>query len=127
MNRLKPSDERETLLEQLRVCMEIGIECMDLDPNKRPAARDIVDRLDKTEHGVCSGETAISSCDALLKAMAGRRVWVRKRGTEWWDRLSDPACPVAEFRQAFRMSRATFDVLCVRLLSVGVGSTHCRP
>ncbi|KAM0912786.1 hypothetical protein ACQ4PT_012591 [Festuca glaucescens] len=45
----------------------------------------------------------------------GRRVWVRERSTEWWDRLSSPACPDAEFRNAFRMSRATFDALCDEL------------
>ncbi|XP_052155428.1 protein ALP1-like [Oryza glaberrima] len=43
----------------------------------------------------------------------GRRVWVRKRSTEWWDRMSDPtACPEADFRRAFRMPRAVFDKLC---------------
>jgi hypothetical protein len=42
-------------------------------------------------------------------------VWVRERSTEWWDRLSSPACPDAEFRRAFRMSRATFDALCDEL------------
>ncbi|XP_047042685.1 protein ALP1-like [Lolium rigidum] len=42
----------------------------------------------------------------------GRRVWVRERSTEWWDRLSSATCPDAEFRAAFRMSRATFDALC---------------
>ncbi|XP_051181029.1 protein ALP1-like [Lolium perenne] len=42
----------------------------------------------------------------------GRRVWVRERSTEWWDRLSSPTCPDPEFRAAFRMSRATFDALC---------------
>ncbi|CAL4895389.1 unnamed protein product [Urochloa decumbens] len=44
---------------------------------------------------------------------SGRRVWVRERSTEWWDRLDSPTtCPDAEFRRAFRMSRATFAALC---------------
>ena len=47
--------------------------------------------------------------------MNGLRVWVRERSTEWWDRLSGLACPDAEFRQAFRMSRATFDAICDEL------------
>uniref|UniRef100_A0A0D9ZV11 DDE Tnp4 domain-containing protein n=1 Tax=Oryza glumipatula TaxID=40148 RepID=A0A0D9ZV11_9ORYZ len=43
----------------------------------------------------------------------GRRVWVRERSTEWWDRMRDPAaCPEADFRRAFRMPRAVFDKLC---------------
>ncbi|EEE62570.1 hypothetical protein OsJ_17369 [Oryza sativa Japonica Group] len=42
-----------------------------------------------------------------------RRVWVRERSTEWWDRMRDPAaCPEADFRRAFRMPRAVFDKLC---------------
>jgi hypothetical protein len=45
-------------------------------------------------------------------ARATRRVWVRERSTEWWDGLNAPTCPDAEFRRAFRMSRATFGVLC---------------
>uniref|UniRef100_A0A0E0KZA1 DDE Tnp4 domain-containing protein n=1 Tax=Oryza punctata TaxID=4537 RepID=A0A0E0KZA1_ORYPU len=43
----------------------------------------------------------------------GRRVWVRERSTEWWDRMSDPAaCPEADFRRAFRLPRPVFDKLC---------------
>nr|CAB3460434.1 unnamed protein product [Digitaria exilis] len=41
-----------------------------------------------------------------------RRVWVRARSTEWWDHLNGPTCTDAEFRRAFRMSRATFGALC---------------
>uniref|UniRef100_A0A8R7UN01 Protein kinase domain-containing protein n=1 Tax=Triticum urartu TaxID=4572 RepID=A0A8R7UN01_TRIUA len=48
MNRLEASDNLETQLDQVRVCTKIGIECMDLDPKKRPTARRINDRLDKT-------------------------------------------------------------------------------
>ncbi|XP_048570781.1 protein ALP1-like [Triticum urartu] len=59
---------------------------------------------------------AHSGGDAAPAARSGgRRVWVRERSTEWWDRLSGPACPDADFRQAFRMSRATFDALCDEL------------
>ncbi|RLN22500.1 putative nuclease HARBI1 [Panicum miliaceum] len=39
----------------------------------------------------------------------GRRLWVKERDHEWWDRMSSPACPEDEFRRAFRMSRATFE------------------
>ncbi|CAN6358766.1 unnamed protein product [Urochloa humidicola] len=44
-------------------------------------------------------------------ASSRRRVWVRERSTEWWDRLDSPTCPDAEFRRAFRMSRTTFTSL----------------
>ncbi|CAL9188496.1 unnamed protein product [Musa hybrid cultivar] len=44
-----------------------------------------------------------------------RRVWVRDRSSDWWDRYIDPELPDIEFRRAFRMSRATFDFLCDEL------------
>uniref|UniRef100_A0ACD5WSU8 Uncharacterized protein n=1 Tax=Avena sativa TaxID=4498 RepID=A0ACD5WSU8_AVESA len=112
---LETSDHGDTLLEQVRVCTKMGIECMDLDPKRRPVLRDIVDRLDKTESGGYSEETAMT---LPAHSGGGWRVW----NTEWWDRLSDQACPEAEFRKAFRMSRATFDALCDELsLSSAVG------
>ena len=40
---------REKQLEQLRVCAEIGKECTDYDPRRRPDAGDIVRRLDEAD------------------------------------------------------------------------------
>ncbi|XP_062194893.1 protein ANTAGONIST OF LIKE HETEROCHROMATIN PROTEIN 1-like [Phragmites australis] len=48
----------------------------------------------------------------------GRRLWVKERNHEWWDRMNSPACPEAEFRNAFRMSRATFEAVCEELGAV---------
>ncbi|OEL17603.1 hypothetical protein BAE44_0021378 [Dichanthelium oligosanthes] len=48
----------------------------------------------------------------------GRRLWVKERDHEWWDRMSSPACPEEEFRRAFRMSRATFEAVCEELSAV---------
>ncbi|XP_062208727.1 protein ANTAGONIST OF LIKE HETEROCHROMATIN PROTEIN 1-like [Phragmites australis] len=45
----------------------------------------------------------------------GRRMWVKERDREWWDRMSSPFCPEEEFRRAFRMSRATFEAVCEEL------------
>ncbi|XP_062230947.1 protein ALP1-like [Phragmites australis] len=61
------------------------------------------------------GSGGDSSGPAAATTRPGRRVWVRERSTEWWDRLSGASCPEAEFRRAFRMSRATFDALCDEL------------
>ncbi|CAD6334417.1 unnamed protein product [Miscanthus lutarioriparius] len=58
------------------------------------------------------GESSGGQAHAPDRARASRRVWVRKRSTEWWDHLNGPSCPDAEFRRAFRMSRATFGALC---------------
>uniref|UniRef100_A0ACD5Z1Q0 Uncharacterized protein n=1 Tax=Avena sativa TaxID=4498 RepID=A0ACD5Z1Q0_AVESA len=67
MNRLKASDQRDTQLEQVRVCTKIGTECMDSDPKKRPTARHIVDRLDKTARADYSEEASISSSPIELQ------------------------------------------------------------
>ncbi|XP_037483106.1 uncharacterized protein LOC119362038 [Triticum dicoccoides] len=53
--------EGDTQLEQVRVCTKIGIECLDLDPKKRPDAGDIIDRLDKTGSVDYSDKIGISS------------------------------------------------------------------
>ncbi|KAE8792124.1 Cysteine-rich receptor-like protein kinase 25 [Hordeum vulgare] len=103
MIQLETSDQADTLLEQVRVCTKMGIECMDLDPKKRPVARHIVDLLDKTESAMYAEETAISF-------PAKKRMKETTMSTEWWDSLSDP-----EFRRAFRMSRVTFDAVCDEL------------
>ncbi|KAL5202061.1 hypothetical protein ABZP36_013013 [Zizania latifolia] len=50
--------------------------------------------------------------DTVGERGGGRRVWVRVRSKQWWNHLSDPACPEEEFRRAFRMPRAVFDKLC---------------
>ncbi|KAK3136311.1 hypothetical protein QOZ80_5BG0431370 [Eleusine coracana subsp. coracana] len=39
----------ETLLEQVRVCAKISIDCMNFDPTKRPDARSIIHKLAGTE------------------------------------------------------------------------------
>uniref|UniRef100_A0A0E0KZA0 Transposase Helix-turn-helix domain-containing protein n=1 Tax=Oryza punctata TaxID=4537 RepID=A0A0E0KZA0_ORYPU len=57
----------------------------------------------------------------------GRRVWVRERRTEWWDRMRDPAaCPEADFRRAFRMPRMVFDKLCDDLAAAVAKDTTLR-
>uniref|UniRef100_A0ACD5XBC3 Uncharacterized protein n=1 Tax=Avena sativa TaxID=4498 RepID=A0ACD5XBC3_AVESA len=67
-NRLQAS-EGDVRLVQVRVCTEIGIECMDLDPNKRPVARDIIGRLNKmaSDADYSNGETSISSSSVELQ------------------------------------------------------------
>ncbi|CAL9774776.1 unnamed protein product [Musa acuminata subsp. burmannicoides] len=44
-----------------------------------------------------------------------RRLWVKDRSRAWWDRCNNPDFPEAEFRRAFRMGRATFDLICDEL------------
>ncbi|XP_037445417.1 cysteine-rich receptor-like protein kinase 10 [Triticum dicoccoides] len=47
-NKLKKS-QRDVQLEQVRVCTEIGLECTDFNPAKRPDTKHIISRLDETE------------------------------------------------------------------------------
>nr|XP_040247639.1 receptor-like kinase LIP1 isoform X2 [Aegilops tauschii subsp. strangulata] len=45
MNRLEGSNQWETQLEQVRVCIKIGMECIDSNPKKRPVAHHINNRF----------------------------------------------------------------------------------
>ncbi|KAI8022049.1 Protein ALP1-like [Camellia lanceoleosa] len=44
-----------------------------------------------------------------------RRLWVKNRSKAWWEHCNHPDFPEEEFRRAFRMSRATFDLICDEL------------
>lgn len=44
-----------------------------------------------------------------------RRLWVKDRSKDWWDKCSHPDFPDAEFKKAFRMSKATFEMICREL------------
>ncbi|KAL6660582.1 hypothetical protein ACP70R_001617 [Stipagrostis hirtigluma subsp. patula] len=59
-------------------------------------------------------EVRAAAAAAVMRG-GGRRLWVKERDRAWWDRMSSPACPEAEFRRAFRMSRGTFEALCEEL------------
>nr|CAB3459593.1 unnamed protein product [Digitaria exilis] len=48
-NRLKTSSAIDTVLGQIRVCFEISIKCMDMDPEKRPTTQHIIELLNQTE------------------------------------------------------------------------------
>ncbi|GMH18088.1 hypothetical protein Nepgr_019929 [Nepenthes gracilis] len=47
-----------------------------------------------------------------------RRLWVKDRSKDWWERCSHPDYPEEEFKRDFRMSRATFDMICNELDSI---------
>ncbi|KAJ8766698.1 hypothetical protein K2173_004522 [Erythroxylum novogranatense] len=46
-----------------------------------------------------------------------RRLWVKDRSKDWWDRCNHPDFPEEEFRKEFRMSKATFEMICEELES----------
>jgi hypothetical protein len=44
-----------------------------------------------------------------------RRLWVKDRSKDWWDQYNHPDFPEEEFKRAFRMSKATFNMICEEL------------
>ncbi|KAL1547790.1 hypothetical protein AAHA92_16103 [Salvia divinorum] len=57
-----------------------------------------------------------------------RRLWVKTRSKAWWEHVSSPDYPDEEFRKAFRMGRATFDMICRELeAAVTKKDTTLRP
>lgn len=47
-----------------------------------------------------------------------RRLWVKTRSTDWWDKCNSPEFPEEEFKKAFRMGKDTFELICNELTSV---------
>ncbi|XP_024393874.1 protein ANTAGONIST OF LIKE HETEROCHROMATIN PROTEIN 1 [Physcomitrium patens] len=44
-----------------------------------------------------------------------RRLWVKNRSQAWWAKCNHPDFPDEEFHRSFRMSRATFNIICDQL------------
>ncbi|KAI4986478.1 hypothetical protein ZWY2020_019108 [Hordeum vulgare] len=58
--------QRDTLLEQIRVCYEIALECIDFNPKKRPtSARDIIERLHEMENIQTEMDSALAVTGAM--------------------------------------------------------------
>ncbi|XP_021804919.1 protein ALP1-like [Prunus avium] len=55
------------------------------------------------------------SGSAVPAAGPHRRLWVKDRNKDWWDKYNNPNVSDDEFREAFRMSKATFDMICEEL------------
>ncbi|KAG6469459.1 protein ALP1-like [Zingiber officinale] len=80
-------------------------------------------RLVSSAVAVAAAATASAEGDAGSSAPAAggagghhqRRLWVKDRSRAWWDQCNHPNFPETEFRKAFRMGRATFDMICDEL------------
>ncbi|KAI3827151.1 hypothetical protein L1987_01221 [Smallanthus sonchifolius] len=59
------------------------------------------------------GETAVEDGGGQR-----RRLWVKERSKGWWKYHDSDECADDEFRKAFRMSKATFNMICDELDSV---------
>ncbi|ERN04863.1 hypothetical protein AMTR_s00146p00085750 [Amborella trichopoda] len=61
---------------------------------------------------------AIAATAATAQGTAPRRLWVKARSRAWWDECNSLDFPEMDFKAAFRMGRATFEMLCGELSSV---------
>ncbi|KAJ9183611.1 hypothetical protein P3X46_007438 [Hevea brasiliensis] len=86
------------------------------------------DRMKRKKSRAIAGAVAVSAASNGLaskgigdaKQGSGgqhRRLWVKDRDKEWWDECNRPDYPEEEFKQAFRMSKGTFDMICDELHS----------
>ncbi|KAI7989187.1 Protein ALP1-like [Camellia lanceoleosa] len=63
-----------------------------------------------------ASETNVSDGGAVAASGGqNRRLWVKNRSKEWWELCNHPDFPEDEFRRAFRMSKATFEIICNEL------------
>ncbi|KAJ6814874.1 putative nuclease HARBI1 [Iris pallida] len=77
-----------------------------------------LDEIDSARpNAAAAAAAAITAAAEPPAASGGRRLWVKDRSTAWWDSCNHPDFPEAEFRSAFRMGRATFDMICRELES----------
>ncbi|KAH0653075.1 hypothetical protein KY285_030609 [Solanum tuberosum] len=60
----------------------------------------------------------ISTSEEESQPQQQRRLWVKDRSKAWWEQCNSPDFPEEEFKKAFRMTRATFDMICEELESV---------
>ncbi|RAL37105.1 hypothetical protein DM860_004027 [Cuscuta australis] len=67
--------------------------------------------------GVAVKRGRVESVDSVRTSGGGgqRRLWVKSRSNAWWEQCSRRDFPDGEFKKAFRMSRATFDMICEEL------------
>ncbi|KAJ9550557.1 hypothetical protein OSB04_014602 [Centaurea solstitialis] len=74
-------------------------------------AVDLVDNDQKST--AAAGGPAVASA-----AGPQRRLWVKTRSKDWWDKCNSPDFPDQDFRKAFRMGKDTFEMICNELTSV---------
>ncbi|KAL4296888.1 hypothetical protein GQ457_12G022260 [Hibiscus cannabinus] len=61
------------------------------------------------------GSDNVSPSQAATGSGQQRRLWVKDRSKDWWDKCNHPDFPDEEFKRAFRMSKATFNMVCEEL------------
>ncbi|KAK7411901.1 hypothetical protein VNO78_03345 [Psophocarpus tetragonolobus] len=70
-------------------------------------------------HGTCSVQVPNQNqSGSEAGSTVHRRLWVKDRSKDWWERISHKDFPEEEFRRWFRMSKSTFDMICDELEAV---------
>lgn len=59
--------QEDTLLEQIRVCSELGIQCVEFNPANRPTTKHMIDRLDEVSMMDGSMKIGVSSTSAIAR------------------------------------------------------------
>lgn len=62
-----------------------------------------------------SGNDTTTKAEVAVAGGQQRRLWVKDRSKDWWDRCNHQDFPEEEFRKAFRMSKSTFGLICREL------------
>ncbi|KAL3593001.1 hypothetical protein D5086_011641 [Populus alba] len=81
----------------------------------RRAASEVATAAAVTETALASSESGGPGGGGSGQQQQHRRLWVKDRSKDWWDKCNHPDFPDEEFRKAFRMSKATFDLICMEL------------
>ncbi|KAE8664339.1 Biotin/lipoyl attachment domain-containing protein isoform 1 [Hibiscus syriacus] len=82
--------------------------------NKRPRNSGLA-AVAATGNMVSIGSGNVSPSQSGTGSGQQRRLWVKDRSKDWWDKCNHPDFPDEEFKRAFRMSKATFNMVCEEL------------
>jgi len=91
---------------------------MDSNSNQFQQPKSIQFQLDFDSSPTKRPRRALEDIDTATSSTAPpqqRRLWVKDRSKDWWERCNRPDFPENEFRRCFRMSKATFDTICQHL------------
>ncbi|KAD2394111.1 hypothetical protein R6Q59_033842 [Mikania micrantha] len=98
-------------------------------PNNKPMQQRKRKAVDLPDLGYDLNLAASSSGDTAERGGDGqqRRLWVKNRSKDWWDKYNSADCPDDEFQKAFRMGKQTFEIICNELTaSVAKENTMLR-
>ncbi|KAL1554945.1 protein ANTAGONIST OF LIKE HETEROCHROMATIN PROTEIN 1-like [Salvia divinorum] len=76
-------------------------------PNSSPSRASPQPKRPRAESSPISDDSSVAG--------GGRRLWVKSRSKAWWEQVDSPNYPEEEFKKDFRMSKATFDMICDEL------------